>query len=95
MKITETDLEILRKCFMDSLGVVESEFYGEHIFKLKSSWNKNSGKTIGVLKNNIYFVHGYPKTNGEIVKYLMEHGHQNIVVKNTSDEPSKPFCYLG
>lgn len=88
MSITKTDLEILRKCFLDSLGVVEYEFFNDLRFSLKEGWNRNSGKIIGVLKGETYFVYGYPKTNSEIVKYLMEHGYKNIVVKNVSDEPS-------
>ena len=87
-QLTDTDLNILRKCFLDSLGVKENTFYGETYFKLKGSWFKED-KIIGAFNHNynIYQVYGYPKTNHEIVKYLMEHGYPKIVIKNMSDHP--------
>lgn len=94
-QLTDTDLNILRKCFLDSLKVEERTIYGETSFILKGSWFKGD-KTIGVFSHDysIYRVYGYPKTNHEIVKYLMEHGYPKIVIQNMSDHPETKEWFL-
>lgn len=94
-QLTQTDLNILYKCFLDSLNVKGRTIYSETTFELKGSWFKED-KIIGVFSHdhNLYKVYGYPKTNHEIVKYLMEHGYPKIVVQNVSDDPKTTGWFL-
>lgn len=94
-QLTDTDLNILRKCFLDSLKVEERTVYGETSFILKGSWFKED-KTIGVFNHDYstYKVYGYPKTNDMIIKYLNEHGYPKIVIQNMSDHPETRGWFL-
>lgn len=94
-QLTETDLNILYKSFLDSLNVKEHTCYSQTTFRLKGSWFKED-KIIGVFyhNHNLYKVYGYPKTNHEIVKYLMEHGYPKIVIQNASDHPETRDWFL-
>lgn len=98
-QLTETDKKILFKCFLDSLGIEEIQHWRlGRCFKLKKRWQtKIIGriecglKTLG--NDDTYRVFGYPKTNHEICKYLLEHGNK-LVIEMVSDEPFVPdtFC---